>query len=291
LVACGSRTELDVPAFIDASICPSATIVTCTPGVLVSGVTAHDLVLDDRFVYFATDAGVSRVSKTGGTVAKLDDHASSYMTIAGGDVFFSTSGAIRHVTTSCDAPPSDLFSSQLVAPAALAADAQYVYAVDWHTSAVWKIARTGGAATKLHDYDKAMRLLAWNGLVLVSEWSDGIFLLSSDGTEMATYGGQRNDFMAESDGGLFSPDWSQIKFASLVEKYDYANIADTTTAAGIAADVENVYWADASGIWRAARPPAKKLELLEAASGALLVAVDGACVYYATNDRIVRTAK
>jgi len=258
--------------------------------VLASDVQAHDLVIDDRFVYFSTDDSISRVPKTGGEVEKLDTHGSKYMAILGTDLFFSTDGAIRHRTTACDAT-SDVFSAQLVTPAALSVDAKWVYAVDWHTSAVWKISRANGAATKLHAYDKPMRLLAWNDLVLVSEWTYGINLLGADGTELATYGGQRNDFMAATKDALFSPDWSEVRYASLVE-HQYADIASTTTANGIAVDGARVYWADGSGIWRASQPPTPaNATLLEPATGALLVAVDDVCVYYATNDRVVRTPK
>ena len=279
-----------MPSTPDASSCPPP-MTACTPAVLASGMRARDLVIDDRFVYFATEGYTARVAKTGGVVTKLDLHGASSLAIDGGELFMSTKDAILEIATGCDAEASRVFSTSARSPAAIAADATNVYVVDSFTLTFSKIRRTDGAATELLAFGHPVSVVAAPDAVFVSDWVEGITRIALDGTEVdKNLGGAASGFFAVSGSKIVSDSWSGVYYFDWQDKSAFANIADTTSAGDIVVDGTTVYFVDGAGVWRAPFAP-KQAQLVASDVGAALLAVDDACVYYATNDRIVRTPK
>src|SRR6185295_12109479 len=85
LIACGARSELNVPvdasfdASADVDVRPDVVHAPCTPSVLVDHVTATSLWVDGDYLYFASQShGIGRVPKSGGEITTYSTQPTSY---------------------------------------------------------------------------------------------------------------------------------------------------------------------------------------------------------------------
>ncbi len=293
MLACGARSELDVPATIDAGV-PSDVVTSegstpCTQLVLVEGydgdLAPEFLSIDADYVYFVADdmsgapSGLSvvRFPKVGGATQSYagDDIDSWTITTDDSYVYWGSQAPAGLARAPKTGGAVETLTSLSLPPTELAVDDSYVYYLD-STDAIWRVPKAGGLATTVVTVDTSLSGLALDGDVLFATAENGVLRVDTSGANLAwisnvgdavTGGDGANRIAVDSTSVYWTSHGGSVRSVA----QDGTSLVTYATGGlpwGIAVDDAFVYWADAHlGIFKSPKGVASVTQVTSYDSG------------------------
>ena len=308
LVACGARTDLGRRSIADAAVDAPLDAPADGPhgcalrSLAATGAKPDTIAIDDAFVYWHDETGISRVAKTGGQPEVLASSPATFwptlvaFTLAGGYVFFANAAGSASRVAGGGGSVDVLGWNQ--PELAFAASSKFVYA--WsQQGGPTPIMRFGfdGSGPNQVDYlthPPNEMIVDANETAYVAADPD---VLANDyagksGLDVLLSGLTATDVAPAGDDVYFTSDDATNGARVMVVSMKTLNahpIGDTTGAFALAQDDSDLYFTDGFGL-RVRRVADKKGPVTDVTSvgpdfSPIDLVVDGACVYFTSAPR------